>query len=439
MCARKLKSWDDGLQGPALEIAKTAHSPLLVLAGPGTGKTFTMMRRVARLLSEGVDPKKVLVCTFTRTAATDLKTSLADLGVAGVEDVTATTIHALSFGILSKASVMQITGRVPRPLLQFETRVMLEDLKGGAFGGIRECQNRLKAFDAAWARLQSDQPGWPQDRIDKAFHAALIAWLKFHEAILIGELVPEMLAFLRNNPMAKVLSRFQHVLVDEYQDLNRADQALIDLLAGRSTLSVIGDENQSIYSFRFAHPEGITDFPSSHANTHSEPLTECRRCPKIVVGMANSLISNNANRVDRPIAPFPANPTGEVHLVQWSNINEEAQGLAAFIKHRIDSKTVDAGKVLILAPRRQFGYAIRDALRANGTYAHSFFNEEALEESVAQEAFALLTLLVNPDDRVALRCWCGFGSPSITAGPGDDCATIVKTQARIHVKHWMLS
>jgi len=412
MNPRSFLRWDEGLTGPTLDIARIETSPLRVLAGPGTGKTFSMMRRVARLLQDGVEPNKILVCTFTRTAATDLKKSLTALGTAGAEDVSAYTIHSFSFSLLSRAAVMEITGRVPRPLLKFEERFMLEDLKNDQFGGIKDCGKRLKAFDSAWARLQTDDPGWPQDYVDLAFQRELISWLRFHNAILIGELVPEALDFIRNNPESPIIPMFEHVLVDEYQDLNRADQVLIDEIAHSSTLTVIGDENQSIYAFRFASPEVLTMFNQTHAGTHDEKLIDCRRCPKKIVEIANALISNNTNRANRPITPFPDNPNGEIYLFQWSSMYSEGEGLAEYIKRRVSAGDVEPGNILVLSPRRQFGYKIRNALNNLGVLAHSFFHEEELDAQEAQDAFALLELLAYPDDRVSLRCWCGFGSNS---------------------------
>jgi len=415
--------WDEGLEGPARCIAELDHTPMRVLAGPGTGKTFALMRRVARLLQDGATPNRMLVCTFTRTAARDLESELARLGVDGANEVRAGTLHAFCFRLLGKAEVLEATGRVPRPLLSFEERFLLEDLSGDGFGGIRERNRRLQAFNAAWARLQSETPGWPQDPIDQAFHRELVRWLRFHEAILIGELVPETLRYLRENPASPHRRAFDHVLVDEYQDLNRAEQVLLDLLAEAGHLIVIGDEDQSIYSFKYAHPQGIATFDETHPGTHDEQLDDCRRCPHLVVEMANILISNNPGRTPRVLHPFPGNPEGEVLVVQWSTIEQEAQGIAEIIQRRIQHGEVEPGKVLVLAPRRHLGYSIRNALNALGVYAHSFFHEEALEgnpkkldESEAQQAFTLLTLLANPEDRVALRCWCGFGSSSLRSG-----------------------
>jgi len=407
--------WLQGLEGVPRTIAEINVSPLRVLAGPGTGKTFALMHRVARLLHEGATPSRILVCTFTRTAAHDLEEEVEKLGEGSVDRVVAGTLHAFSFRVLARADVLPLTGRVPRPLLAFEERFLLEDLMGEGFGGIRERERRLEAFTAAWARLQSDEPGWPTDAVDQRFQATLSSWLRFHEAMLVGEIVPETLRYLRENPASPNRRYFRHVLVDEYQDLNRAEQVLLDLLAEAGTLTVIGDEDQSIYSFKYAHPQGISEFHVVHDGTHDESLVDCRRCPQLVVRLANSLISHNEHRQPRTIHAMPGNPVGEVHVVQFRNMADEAAGLADFIRNRIQAGQVPPGAVLVLSPRRQFGYQIRAALRERQVHAHSFFNEEALDEQQAKETFSLLTLLANPNDRVALRCWSGFGSPSLRA------------------------
>ena len=405
--------WDDDLVGPARNIAGLDHTPIRVLAGPGTGKTFALMRRVARLLQGGAMANRILVYTFTRTAARDIEGELAELGVDGANAVRAGTLHAFCFGLLGQEEVLDTTGRVPRPLLVFEERFLLKDLNGAEFGTIYDRRRRLQAFNAAWARLQSETPGWPVDPIDRVFERELSRWLRFHEAMLIGELVPESLRYLRENPASPHRATYEHILVDEYQDLNRAEQVLLDLLAEKGQLIVVGDEDQSIYSFKHAHPDGIADFDATHAETHDEQLDECRRCPRRVVELAGALIANNQVRTPRVLLQRLENPEGEVLVLQWGSMEEEAQGIAEIIHQRIQEEEVELGRVLVLAPRRQFGYAVRDALNSHGVYAHSFFHEQALDEGDAQEAFTLLTLLANRQDRVALRCWCGFGSPSL--------------------------
>ncbi len=412
---------DTGLPSATRRIIMWDESPLRVIAGPGTGKTYAMVRRVARLLAAEIPPERLLVCTFTRTAADDIRRALRrDLQMSGANDVQAVTLHSLCMRLLFQSAVFDITGRTPRTLHEFEETFLLEDLQGEGFGGKRDKEKRLQAFNAAWARLQSDEAGWPMDPIDKDFNRKLMDWLRFHRAMLIGELVPQALTYLRENPTAPERRQFDHVLIDEYQDLNRAEQVLLDYLSESGDVTVIGDEDQSIYSFKYAYPEGIATFAESHPHTHDEGLEECRRCPHLIVEMANHLIENNLARESRVLRVLPENPAGEVHAVQWVDIAQEAQGLAQFLRRRIDSHTVEAGNILVLAPRRPIGYAIRNALNAIGVSAHSFFREELLEGTPrqkalcsAQEAFTLLTLLASPEDAVALRCWCGFGSATL--------------------------
>ncbi|HLX26887.1 MAG TPA: ATP-dependent helicase [Casimicrobiaceae bacterium] len=415
-------AWNDGLDGVALTIAGIDASSLRVMAGPGTGKSFAMKRRVARLLEAGADPTRILAVTFTRNAAHSLVKDLGDLGLDGCDEIKTGTLHAFCFWLLRQQHVFDYLGRVARPLitftsagvLQYEGNFLLEDLiAGGSFGHKRDCTKRIRAFEAAWARLQSQVPGWPPDAVDKAFHSELLRWLRFHRAMLIGEVVPEALRFLRNNPASWVLRAFDHVIVDEYQDLNRAEQELIDLLAAHGATAIVGDVDQSIYRFRHANPEGIEEYSQTHANTHDESLTECRRCPLAVVQIADHLIRHNHHpAAPARLIPKPGNPAGSVRIVQWASVEEEAQGLSDCIAWLVRQQGYQPGEILVLTPRRLLGYLIRDGLQARNVPVHSFYHEEALDSDAAQRALAVLTLLVDREDRVALRWWLGHGSPS---------------------------
>jgi len=415
-------SWDEGLEGPAYEFASSNQNPIRSQAGPGTGKSFALRRRVARLLENGTPPERILLVTFTRVAAADLERELRAIDHPEVSRVRKGTLHSLAFWLLSNSSVLEFTGRVPRPLMAYEERFLVEDLgREDGFGDVHERRRRLKAFEAAWARERDQDPGWPDNEADRSFQLHLEEWLRFHEAMLIGEIIPVALRYLRSNPGCPELNLFEHVLVDEYQDLNRAEQSLIDLISNRGNLAIVGDEDQSVYeNFRYAHPEGISQFHITHQGTYDVPMRLSRRCPTRIVEIANSLIQNNLRRTGRVLQSHPENFEGEIDIVQWTSMEAEAQGIASFIDHMLDSGQFEAGKTLVLCPRRQFGYLIRDVLRDRGYDAHSFFHEEALEgnpksieSASAQIAFTLLNLLANPQDRVSLRCWLGFGSPTL--------------------------
>jgi len=414
-------TWNTGLSGKALSIAGINAKYLRVMAGPGTGKTFAMKRRLARLLEQNVDPKRILAVTFTRVAAATLVKELKELNIAGCEKIQAGTLHAFCFRILNRREVFEFSGRVPRPLvtfsksgvLQFEAAPMLEDIR---MEGKREDTKRIRAFDAAWARLQTEEPGWPLEAEDRLFHDSLIAWLVFHRAILIGELVPQVLKYLKGNPQCPDLTAFDHVIADEYQDLNRADQVLLDNLSSGNAV-VIGDENQSIYRFRYAHPQGINEYAAGHPDTIDHDLDECRRCPTLVVELANQLILNNHPGSSTPkLKPLAGNPAGRVHIVQWQSMEEEGRETAAYIKALLAQGNYKPRDILVLTPRRMIAYKIRDELSSQQVSVHSFYHEEALEEESAQLVFVLLNLLAEPEDRVALRYWLGHGSPSWRTG-----------------------
>ena len=404
-------AWDTGIEKStaAYKFAATHAKTIRVVAGPGTGKSFGLQRRIARLLEEGQNPNKILAVTFTRTAAQDLRNEIQSIGVAGADKVIAKTLHSFCFGLLNKRDIIAKTGRHPRPMLEFEQKPMLYDING-AFGNLRNKQKRLNAFEAAWARLQSEEPGFPFDDVDKQFEKEIITWLKDHQAMLFGEMIIETFHYLRNNPQCAERHEFEHVLVDEYQDLNKAEQAVIDLLSANCNLAIIGDDDQSIYSFKHAHPEGIRDFPQNHPECDEIDFDQCRRCPKHVVTMASRLISQNTNRTLGDLQVFDENQDGEVKIVQWKSLDDEINGISHKVYTDISKSRIAPEDVLILTPVRKIGYRIRDMLVQRGINAKSYFRETAISTEELKYNFALLTLIANPHDVVALRYLLGHGS-----------------------------
>ena len=233
--------------------------------------------------------------------------------------------------------------------------------------------------------------------------------------MLIGEIIPQLYQYLRDNPAASERSLYDHILVDEYQDLNRAEQAVVELLRGTAYLCIVGDDDQSLYSFKFAHPAGIRTFSKSHANTAVHEMLECRRCPERVVAMANALISNNRDREPRQLTPFVANGAGEVEIIQFRTLEHEASGIAQFIRNQIDSHGRRPEDILVLAQRRSIGNPIHDALISKGVPSKCYYYEGELESLTAQERMALFKLFIDPQDRIALRWLLGSGSDDFRA------------------------
>ncbi len=342
-------AWDSNLdpQSPTYRMAADGSRYIRVLAGPGTGKSFALKRRVARLLEGGIAPARILPVTFTKVAAEDLHRELINMNVPGCENIHGSTLHSLGMRMLSLQNVLAVTGRVARPLNRFEMDPLLYDLPA-SFGSKREREKRIRAYEAAWARLQHEQPGFAQTPADAAFQNLLIAWLRFHEGMLIGEIIPELYRYLRNNPVAPERSLYDHVLVDEYQDLNKAEQAVVDLLSTGAALCVVGDDDQSLYSFKHAHPEGIRTFAQTHTGCTDHALMDCYRCPTTVVAIANSLIGHNLDREPLQLTPIVANGPGEMWIAQFSDVAHEASAIATFVDSQINKQGRQPGEILIL-------------------------------------------------------------------------------------------
>lgn len=400
--------WSDGLTPgtPAHSIASTTNPRVRVVAGPGTGKSFAMKRRVARLLEAGVAPDLILPVTFTRVAAQDLHRELVTMGVPGCNALHAHTLHSLALRMLTRNHVLAATGRIPRPLNDFETEAMVCDLMA-AHGGKRAVEDLKQAYEAAWARLNHQTPGYAPSAAEAAFQHDLLEWLRFHEAILIGEVIPEVYRYLSANPAAPERAEFSHILVDEYQDLNKAEQAIIELLSGVAEVCIVGDDDQSIYGFKHAHPDGIRDWLLTNTGADDLSLVDCHRCPTDVVAMANALIAHNVHRpVPRALLPIAAKGPGVVRILQYPNLNQEVAGVVATIQQLIAAGT-PSGDILVLAQSRAVGSPIYEALLAGGVPARSEYTESELEREAAQYSFALLKLFANEEDRVALRWLVG--------------------------------
>lgn len=399
---------------PAYNLAIEQAQRICVVAGPGTGKSFGLRRRVARLLEEGVSPRRILAVTFTRTAAQDLCKEIQEIEVVGADKVVAKTLHSFCFQLLQKNNIIQQTGRFPRPLIEHEKKPMLYDLCGD-YGDLRAREKRLRAFEAAWARLQSEDPGYPKEESDRQFGNEIQQWLIQHNAMLYGEMIIEAYHYLRDNPQCPERHMFNHILVDEYQDLNKAEQAVVELLATNCNLVVVGDDDQSIYSFKYAHPDGIREFPTNHDSCRQIAFDVCRRCPKQVVAMASKLISHNEDRTMGCLKHFDENQNGNVQIIQWKDLDSEISGISRIIKKNIEENNIRPEDVLVLVPRRKIGYRLRDSLVYKGISAKSYFREDALRNDEQRYYFSLLNLVANPNDLVALRYLLGFGNQTYRA------------------------
>ena len=402
-------AWDEGLDraSKAYSIASADSDRVIVIAGPGTGKSFAMKRRIAKLLEDGVNPSEVLPVTFTNVASNDMHHELIGMSVAQASSLKAQTLHSLAFSILSRNHVLTATGRNPRPLLDFELKPLMADLS--SHGGIRKLKKMINAFGKSRQTLvETNINGISESEVD-SFKNDLMAWLRFHQAMLMEEVIPEARAYLERNPASCERREFKHILVDEYQDLNQSEQDFIKYLSDDAKVCIIGDDDQSIYSFKHAHPSGLQDWMRENPRHEQYNIADCYRCPTRVVSMANAFISNNTSRLPKNLNPLESMGHGIVNIAQYHSLQQEVDGVASFITECVNAG-VNAGDILVLAQRIQIGLPIYKKLLDNSVPVKSYYRESALENNLAMERFALLTLLSNRDDVVSLRWLLGSTS-----------------------------
>lgn len=277
-------------------------------------------------------------------------------------------------------------------------------------------RKKIQAYHAAWARLQDDDPAAIDEDRDLDFEADLISWLQFHRGMLIGEVIPYLYDYLRQHPHCDERNEFTHILVDEFQDLNKVEQEIIRFLGENSHLCIVGDDDQSIYSFKYANPQGILEWCDNNVGADDLALADCRRCPGRVVRVANRLISQSPTRThDRTLVECAENGDGELRIIQYPHLDSEVRGIGEIVENLMGAET-HPGEIIVLAQRKKIGTYIYEELVRRGVPVKSYYQEAELQDVETQERFALLKLASDRDDRVALRWLVGMPSASWYAG-----------------------
>ncbi|HEY3364427.1 MAG TPA: ATP-dependent helicase [Symbiobacteriaceae bacterium] len=345
--------------------AAIAHvdGPLLVAAGPGSGKTTVITYRVAHLTQvAGVDPSALLVVTFTRAAADAMKARTA--GVAGsavAARVTFGTFHALAFRILRQGfPERRIT--VVEEDEQFRLiRQLMRSL------GLNTDDDTVQDVLADITRMRAAADGAaafePKSIVKPDFERL---WAGYCEAkaqrgaLDFDDLLHEALALLKGRAelLAAYRRRYSHVMVDEFQDTSPIQWELVRLLAEpRHNLCVVGDEDQSIYGWRGASPRFLLDFPKAYPGAVRVTLDVNHRCPPPVVATANRLIAHNRSRFGKVIQP--AKPDGPP--VQWLRPADSLQEAEAIVQ-LIRQAGAPLGDWAVIYRTNQQAHAVAQAL-----------------------------------------------------------------------------
>ena len=403
------------------QAAAAAHrgNHARLLAGPGTGKTRVLVELVASLINEGTATADEILClTFTRAAAAGLRRKVKV--AIGAADPRGLTLHGFALRQLMARSVDIGAGRGCLGVADdWEERYVIEeDLKTLLVeADVRKVRARLRDLAAAWE--STPDPGVE----DRHGDPELIGALRRHKAqyryVLRSELVFRLKEQLDADPAFPLTGNYRFVVVDEYQDLNRCDVAVINALADRgATLYVAGDDDQSIYQqLRHAHPQAIRDFVGDHWAADLR-LTVCVRCDQKILSLASAVIRQEVSREPKTLIPHETAGPGIVEVLAFQNGPDEARGIARLAKSFVDAG-VDEGEILILL-RSDFHGAFSapikaelDALRVPSIVRTA--ERSALDEAPGRALLGHLRLSLDPIDHLAWRSILETGALGVGA------------------------
>jgi len=406
------------------QASAVAHrgSGLLVLAGAGSGKTRVITARIKALVDEGVPPYRILAVTFTNKAAKEMRHRLSQMGVS--EDVWIGTFHATGVRVLRMFCEMVgyqknftiYDGDAQKALI----KALLADVdtrgRKVADGLVLHYISQFKSADKGPECVMHEDSivfGDTMQKIVREVYERYEEALKRSNAMDFADLLLNTVRILRKakgTPAEKLLTRFQHVMVDEFQDTNNIQMEMADLFGSNGELCVVGDDDQSIYGWRGANPDGMMDF-AKRPGVKLVKLEENYRCTAPILDCANTVIAKNRKRLGKTLR---ANKDGElvkVHMLGTER--DEARQLALSI-------TKPFGNHAVLYRTHAQSRPIEEALRRDAIPYTIVGGLRFYDRTEVKDVLAYFRLAVNPKAdidllRVANKPARGMGGKTMGA------------------------
>jgi len=399
--------------------ATIGRGPVRVVAGAGTGKTAVIAERFRRLVIGGASPSSILVMTFTDRAAAEMRERIEDL--VGESAPAVGTFHAIALSWLRAdgrsigvpAGFRIITGAdrwiLARELMWELGDIALtgderpDDLVAPALQMLERLKQELVPFERlhAWAEKAEDREKAELMQACVRLFRAYEQACRKDRLLDFEDLLTLTVKMLSERPALLDIyrTRYPHVLVDEYQDLNLAQERLVELIAGGAQPFVVGDDDQSIYRFRGASRASLERFLRAFPEAQTVTLGRNHRSSRRIVAAASSLIANNDERLAKLLR---SSRSGEkVELWSCPDRVTEADSIAAEAARLIDVGTA-AGAIAVLCRTNAIARPIAEALSVRGlphvvSGGHGFYDRPEIKDAIA-----LLRVLRDPNDVVAL-------------------------------------
>jgi len=409
-------SWMDILAelNPAQrEAVELINGPVLILAGPGSGKTRVIAHRVAYLITVcRISPHRIMAVTFTNKAAREMEERLHRLIGSSVGDLTIGTFHAICARILRRDG--KTMGIDPRFVI-YDEEDQLSLLKQSIQGiGLDPKQYVPRAIASAISAAKSRMLT-PQDYIQRtrSYFEEVVGRVYEHYQQLLEEssaldfddLLMKTVQLFRNSAetLSKYQSRYLHILVDEFQDTNLVQYELIRHLGGeRRNICVVGDPDQSIYSWRFADLRNILSFEKDYPEARLVLLEQNYRSTKLILETATHVISANQQR--KPKTLWTNNELGElINVVETYTEQDEAQFVVSEIERLVGEKKARLSDCAVMYRTNAQSRALEEAFIRYGTPYKLVAATRFYERREIKDIIAYLRVIQNPHDNVSLQ------------------------------------
>lgn len=414
--------------------AQDAADQIRLIAGPGTGKSYAVEERVRWLLAGGAHPGGLFVVSFTRASARDLRARIQKYcsihGLIAGNAVSVTTLHSLARRILQAANLLGAYPTRPVVMDQWE----LDHIYDAEFARVSSftparCADVREEHEAFWSTGTWGPPTYvpPNPPITAnertQFNAFHVPRAQTYSCVLPGEIVRQCVQHISAgtlDPLAAL--HMEHLIIDEYQDLNPMDVEFADQLIARGVrIFIAGDDDQSIYSFRYASPQGIQDFTTKYPATSRHTLDDCFRCTPTVLSVASALIAAHPlpNRIAKSFRSLytSSNPpiAGIVHRWRFLRGAVEARAIADSCGQLIQAGVSPSEIIVLISNRKLLERDLRGAFHAAGVEFEAPRADIYRDSPEGRLALALLRIICDANDYVAHRTILGL-LPGV--GPG---------------------
>lgn len=408
-------NYEEDLNEAQLEAVKSKDGPILVIAGAGSGKTKTLTYRVARLIEDGIKPENILLLTFTKKAAAEMLSRATIVLDNRCEKVAGGTFHSFANIILRKYSkllglknnftimdradcedvINHIVGQLfPKKEKRFPKKSTLLDIYSKSINKVTPTKQIIADEFPQFAHCE--------DKIIEV-HKAYVAYKRENSVLDYDDLLLYIKLLLENNDgLRKRLSNeYKYIMVDEYQDTNTLQADVIRLLASEhNNIMAVGDDAQSIYSFRGANYRNILDFPKLFENTKIIKLEQNYRSTQNILKLTNEIISKAKEKYTKNLFSNIVSPQVPA-LICAKDTQMEADFICQRILELLD-EDISLSDICVLTRNARMSYNLEIELSKRAIPFQKFGGPKFMETAHIKDVVAHLRVILNPDDVISL-------------------------------------